>query len=127
MARDEAQVKRAEATQRQTELDVNRYTPLAQRGSVSQQELDNASRATRPTRPGWGRAPRRNSQASVAVRRAEKALRGRQDADNIAASRAALVDARLNSATPVLSPTPGVAGFRGRISRTGAGPRTARR
>src|SRR5213594_2996073 len=45
VVQDEAQVKRAEATQRQTELDVGRYTPLAQRGSVSQQELDNASRA----------------------------------------------------------------------------------
>src|SRR5256712_13289061 len=42
VVQDEAQVKRAEATQRQTELYVARYTPLAQRGSVSQQELDNA-------------------------------------------------------------------------------------
>src|SRR5262249_41326723 len=42
VAQDEAQVKRSEAEQRRTELDVGRYTPLAQRGSVSQQELDNA-------------------------------------------------------------------------------------
>src|SRR5262249_60681459 len=38
----EAQVQKAEADQRRTELDVGRYKPLAQRGSVSQQELDNA-------------------------------------------------------------------------------------
>src|SRR5436189_4047630 len=42
VVQDEAQVKRSEADQRRTELDVGRYTPLAQRGSVSQQELDNA-------------------------------------------------------------------------------------
>jgi multidrug resistance efflux pump len=42
VAQAEADVKRAEATQRKTELDVARYTPLAQRGSVSQQELDDA-------------------------------------------------------------------------------------
>ena len=38
----EADVKKAEANQRKSELDVGRYTPLAQRGSVSEQELDNA-------------------------------------------------------------------------------------
>src|SRR4029450_12526232 len=38
----EADIKRAEADQRRTELDVGRYTPLAERGSVSKQELDNA-------------------------------------------------------------------------------------
>ncbi len=42
VAQGEADVKKAEATQRKTELDVGRYTPLAQRGSVSEQELDNA-------------------------------------------------------------------------------------
>ncbi|MGH7331627.1 MAG: efflux RND transporter periplasmic adaptor subunit [Candidatus Rokuibacteriota bacterium] len=38
----QADVTRAEANQRRTELDVDRYTPLAQDGSVSQQELDDA-------------------------------------------------------------------------------------
>src|SRR5437879_4607110 len=42
VVQDEAQTRRAEADQRRTELDVGRSTPLAQRGSVSQQELDNA-------------------------------------------------------------------------------------
>jgi membrane fusion protein (multidrug efflux system) len=37
-----ADVTRAEANQRRTQLDVDRYTPLAQDGSVSQQELDDA-------------------------------------------------------------------------------------
>jgi membrane fusion protein (multidrug efflux system) len=38
----QADVTRAEANQRRTALDVDRYTPLAQDGSVSQQELDDA-------------------------------------------------------------------------------------
>src|SRR6266850_71557 len=42
VAQYEAQVQKAQADQRRTELDVGRYTPLATRGSVSQQELDNA-------------------------------------------------------------------------------------
>src|SRR5205823_5580790 len=42
VAQYQAQVQKAEADQRRTELDVGRYTPLATRGSVSQQELDNA-------------------------------------------------------------------------------------
>src|SRR5438093_12878942 len=42
VAQYQAQVQKAVADQRRTELDVGRYTPLATRGSVSQQELDNA-------------------------------------------------------------------------------------
>src|SRR5215813_2597938 len=40
VAQAEADVARAEANQKKTELDVGRYTPLAERGSISQQELD---------------------------------------------------------------------------------------
>jgi membrane fusion protein (multidrug efflux system) len=84
VAHAEAQLKRAEATQRQTELDVARYTPLAQRGSVSQQELDNAVQT---------------NQANLAT---------------VAAARAALAEARLNLGyTRVISPITGIAGFRG--------------
>jgi membrane fusion protein (multidrug efflux system) len=42
VAQSEADLKRSEADQRRTELDVGRYAPLAERGSVSKQELDNA-------------------------------------------------------------------------------------
>lgn len=42
LAQATAQLANAEAVQRRTELDVNRYTPLAQEQAASQQDLDNA-------------------------------------------------------------------------------------
>jgi RND family efflux transporter MFP subunit len=39
----EAQVSVAEANQRRTQLDVDRYTPLAQQQAITQQDLDNAT------------------------------------------------------------------------------------
>src|SRR6202161_920319 len=39
----EAQVTVAEANQRRTQLDVDRYTPLAQQQAITQQDLDNAT------------------------------------------------------------------------------------
>src|SRR6202161_1971060 len=43
LAQAEAQVSVAEANQRRTQLDVNRYTPLAQQQAITQQDLDNAT------------------------------------------------------------------------------------
>jgi membrane fusion protein (multidrug efflux system) len=118
VVQDEAQVKRAEADQRRTELDVGRYTPLAQRGSVSQQELDNAvqNNLANIAAVAAARAAVQNSQASVsqtraALERAQADVKTQEA--NIAAARAALADARLNLGyTKVLSPISGVAGFR---------------
>jgi RND family efflux transporter MFP subunit len=42
LAQATAQLANAEAIQRRTELDVNRYTPLAREQAASQQDLDNA-------------------------------------------------------------------------------------
>jgi RND family efflux transporter MFP subunit len=42
LAQAKAQLANAEAVQRRTELDVNRYTPLAKEEAASQQDLDNA-------------------------------------------------------------------------------------
>jgi membrane fusion protein (multidrug efflux system) len=42
LAQAKAQLANAEAVQRRTELDVNRYTPLAREQAASQQDLDNA-------------------------------------------------------------------------------------
>jgi membrane fusion protein (multidrug efflux system) len=42
LAQAKAQLANAEAVQRRTELDVNRYTPLAAEQAASQQDLDNA-------------------------------------------------------------------------------------
>jgi membrane fusion protein (multidrug efflux system) len=43
LAQAEAQVSVAEANQRRTQLDVDRYTPLAQQQAITQQDLDNAT------------------------------------------------------------------------------------
>src|SRR5438034_4009948 len=118
VAQDEAQVKRAEADQRRTELDVGRYTPLAQRGSVSQQELDNAvqNNLANIAAVAAARASVQNSQASVsqaraALERAQADVKTQEA--NIAAARATLADAKLNLGyTRLLSPISGVAGFR---------------
>ncbi len=118
VSQDEAQVKRAEADQRRTELDVGRYTPLAQRGSVSQQELDNAvqNNLANTAAVAAARAAVQNSQASVsqsraALERAQADVKTQEA--NIAAARASLADAKLNLGyTRVLAPVPGVAGFR---------------
>jgi len=119
VAQDEAQVKRAEATQHQTELDVGRYTPLAARGSVSQQELDNAvqNNLANLAAVTAARAAVRNSQASVSQAQAalEKAHADvKTQGANIAAAHAALAEARLNLGyTRVASPIDGIAGLRG--------------
>jgi RND family efflux transporter MFP subunit len=118
VAQEEAQVKRAEADQRRTELDVVRYTPLAQRGSVSQQELDNAvqTNLANLATVASARASVQSSQANVSNSRAalEKARADVKTQEaNIAAVRAALANARLNLGyTRVLAPISGVAGFR---------------
>src|SRR5262245_39448719 len=118
VAQDEAQVQRAEADQRRTELDVNRYTPLAQRGSVSQQELDNAvqNNLANLAAVAAARAAVQNSKASVsnaraALERAHADVKTQEA--NIAAARAAVADAKLNLGyTRLLAPISGVAGFR---------------
>ena len=118
VAQDEAQVKRAEADQRRTELDVARYTPLAERGSVSKQELDNAvqNNLANIAAVAAARAAVQNAQASVSNARAalEKAHADVKTQEaNIAAARAALTTAKLNLGyTKVLAPITGVAGFR---------------
>jgi membrane fusion protein (multidrug efflux system) len=43
LAQAEAQVAVAEANQHRTQLDVDRYTPLAQQQAITQQDLDNAT------------------------------------------------------------------------------------
>jgi membrane fusion protein (multidrug efflux system) len=119
VVQDEAQVKRAEATQHRTELDVGRYTPLAARGSVSKQELDNAVQSNLANLAAVAAARAAVVNAEASVSQAEAALeKARADVEtqeaNIAAARAALADARLNLGyTRVLSPINGIAGLRG--------------
>ena len=113
-----AQLQKAEADQHRTELDVGRYTPLAQRGSVSQQELDNAvqTNLANVASVAAARASVQNAQANVTNARA--ALENAQanvktQEANIAAARAAVTTAKLNLGyTRLLAPISGVAGFR---------------
>jgi RND family efflux transporter MFP subunit len=118
VTQSEADIKRAEADQRRTELDVGRYTPLAERGSVSKQELDNAvqNNLANLAALAGARAAAQNAQANVSNARAalEKAHADVKTHEaNIAAARAALTNAKLNLGyTRVLAPISGVAGFR---------------
>jgi membrane fusion protein (multidrug efflux system) len=118
VAQGEAEVAKTAADQRRTELDVARYTPLAQRGSVSQQELDNAvqNNLANLASVAAARASVQSAQANVSNTRAalEKAQADVKTQEaNIAAARAALANAKLNVGyTSVLAPISGVAGFR---------------
>ena len=119
VVQDEAQVQRAEATQHRTELDVGRYTPLAERGSVSKQELDNAVQnnlanlaAVAAARATVLNARASVSQAQAALEKAQADVKTQEA--GIAAAQAALAEARLNLGyTRVLSPIGGIAGLRG--------------
>jgi membrane fusion protein, multidrug efflux system len=80
---------RAQAQQGKTQLDVNRYTPLAQTGAISKQELDDAVQ---------------NNLSALAQMESAKAA--------IAASQAALETARLNLGfSTIVAPIDGVAGI----------------
>ena len=104
VAQAEADVARAEANQKKTELDVGRYTPLAERGSISQQELDNAVQANLANLAALkaARASLANAQAGVPKNQAD-----------IAQARAVLDNAQLNhSWAKVFSPITGIAGIK---------------
>ncbi len=66
LAQAEAQVAVAEANQRRTQLDVDRYTPLAQQKAITQQDLDNATQNNLAAK-----AQVQSAQAQVATARAQ--------------------------------------------------------
>ena len=66
LAQAEAQVSVAEANQRRTQLDVDRYTPLAQQQAITQQDLDNATQNNLAAK-----AQVQAAQAQVATARAQ--------------------------------------------------------
>jgi membrane fusion protein (multidrug efflux system) len=118
VAQAEAEIKRADANLRKTELDVARYTPLAKRGSVSQQELDDAVQNNLANQASVEAARANFLNAKANVTRARAALE-KAEADvetaqaDVGAARAALAEAELNlSFTKVVSPIDGIAGFR---------------
>jgi RND family efflux transporter MFP subunit len=66
LAQAEAQVAVAVANQRRTQLDVDRYTPLAQQQAITQQDLDNATQNNLAAK-----AQVQSAQAQVATARAQ--------------------------------------------------------
>ncbi len=104
VAQAEADLQRAEANQKKSELDVARYTPLAARGSVSQQELDDAvqNNLANLASVAAQKANLLNARANVSKTQAE-----------ISRAQATLADAELNlSWTRVTSPITGIAGIK---------------
>jgi membrane fusion protein (multidrug efflux system) len=104
VAQAAADVAKAEANQKKTELEVARYTPLAARGSVSQQELDNTvqNNLANLAAVQAAKASLASAQASVAKSQAD-----------IARAQAALNEAQLNLGwTKVHSPINGIAGIK---------------
>src|SRR5215467_9086007 len=92
----------AQANQRRTQLDVDRYTPLAKQQAVSQQDLDNATQNNIA------------AQAQVEVAKAQiETAKAQIQAANAAveAAKAAVEAARVNLGfTQITSPIAGVAG-----------------
>jgi len=66
LAQAQAQVAIAEANQHRTQLDVERYTPLAQQKAITQQDLDNATQNNLAAK-----AQVQSAQAQVATARAQ--------------------------------------------------------
>jgi membrane fusion protein, multidrug efflux system len=89
LAQSKADLEKAQAQQGKTQLDVNRYTPLAKTGAISQQELDDAV------------------QANLAAKGQVAAAKA-----SIEASQAALESAKLNLGyATIVAPIDGVAGI----------------
>jgi len=104
VAQSEADVTKAEANQKKTQLEVARYTPLAGRGSVSQQELDNTVQNNEANLAALQAARANVVNAKAGVSKAQA---------DIARAQATLDEALLNlSWTRVTSPINGIAGLK---------------
>ena len=101
MEQAKGELARAQAQQGKTQLDVTRYTPLAQQGAISKQELDDAVQA---------------NLAALAQMEAAKAA--------VVAAKASLESAKLNlEFSTIVSPIDGIAGIaNARVSATHESP-----
>jgi membrane fusion protein (multidrug efflux system) len=113
----QAQLAQAQANQIKTQLDVNKYAPLAEQKAVTQQELDNAVQAN-----VVAKAQVEAARAGIETARAQQRLANAQIGSAKAAiatakgqienARAAVRTAELNvSFTRIVSPIDGVAGI----------------
>jgi membrane fusion protein (multidrug efflux system) len=118
VAQAEGDLARAVATQKKTQLEVERYTPLASRGSVSQQELDNATQnnlaniaSVDANKANVEKAKANVLSAQAAVEKAQADVAAAQA--NIIQAVAGVDEAQLNFGwTKILSPINGIAGIK---------------
>ncbi len=118
VAQAEGDLARAVATQKKTQLEVERYTPLASRGSVSQQELDNATQnnlanmaSVDANKANVDKAKANVLSAQAAVEKAQADVAAAQA--NIVQAKAGVDEAQLNFGwTKILSPISGIAGIK---------------
>src|SRR5579859_2502724 len=103
LVQSEAQVAVAEANQRRTQLDVDRYTPLARQQAITQQDLDNATQNNL--------AAKAQVQAAKAAVETSKAQIQAANA-TVLSAKAAVETAQLNLGfTRLISPIDGIAGI----------------
>jgi membrane fusion protein (multidrug efflux system) len=103
LAQAEAQVTVAQANQRRTQLDVDRYTPLAQQKAITQQDLDNATQNNLAAK-----AQVQSAQAQVETARAQIIAAGAA----VQAAKATAETARINLGfTHITSPIDGIPGI----------------
>ena len=103
LAQAEAQVSVAEANQRRTQLDVDRYTPLAQQQAITQQDLDNATQYNMASK-----AQVQSARAQVATARAQ--ITASEAA--VQSAKAAVETAEINLGfTHLTSPIDGIPGI----------------
>jgi RND family efflux transporter MFP subunit len=99
----EAQVAVAEANQRRTQLDVDRYTPLAQQQAITQQDLDNATQNNLAAK-----AQVQSATAQVATARAQITAANAA----VQSAKASVETARINLGfTHLTSPIDGIPGI----------------
>jgi membrane fusion protein (multidrug efflux system) len=102
LAQTESQLASAEANQRKTQMDEDRYIPLAQQQAVTQQDLDNARQSNQAQKAQVAAA---KAQVETAKAQIEAARAG------VTAAEAALETAKVNlSFTRLTSPIDGIAG-----------------
>jgi len=103
LAQAEAQVSVAEANQRRVQLDVDRYTPLAEQQAITQQDLDNANQNNTA-------AKAQVQAAKAAVETAKAQITATTAA--VEAAKAAVETARINVGfTNLTSPIDGIPGI----------------
>jgi RND family efflux transporter MFP subunit len=102
LAQAQAQLLQAQANQRRTQLDVDRYTPLARQQAISQQDLDNATQNNLSAQAQVEAVKAQVETSKAQIQAAEAAVE---------AAKAAVDAARVNLGfTRLASPIAGIAG-----------------